>query len=159
LEPFHAESNELLFGLIALILTEILVDCNRTWSLLGLVLQLIGEHSTLQRTVSPPFNSESGLGPDENPVSPETLFSCSRIGLAPPRITETLLRLPQNWNPHGKPSIHEPYFQKAVSHDPPGIQSLIFGNLVRRLPERARSPTSFCVSKLKSHNTMSKHKG
>jgi hypothetical protein len=28
--PFHANSNELLFGLIALILTEILVDCDRT---------------------------------------------------------------------------------------------------------------------------------
>jgi hypothetical protein len=28
--PFHADSNELLFGLIALILTERLVDCDRT---------------------------------------------------------------------------------------------------------------------------------
>jgi hypothetical protein len=27
--PFHTDSNELLFGLIALILTEILVDCDR----------------------------------------------------------------------------------------------------------------------------------
>jgi hypothetical protein len=28
--PFHADSSELLFGLIALILTEILADCDPT---------------------------------------------------------------------------------------------------------------------------------